>query len=115
MEEDQPSAPPSARDHLANERTLLSWIRTALTVIGLGFIIDRLATEGQRGGIVGIAGIGLVLLGGVVALAGGYSYLSTRRELVSGTFRPQVGLHLAIVAIVAIGALATALFLLGTR
>jgi putative membrane protein len=107
--------PTSARDHLANERTLLSWIRTALTVIGLGFIIDRLATESQRSGIAAFAGIGLVLLGGVVALAGGYSYLSTRRELVSGTFRPQVGLHLAIVAVVAVGALATAVFLLSTR
>lgn len=115
MAGEQEGGPPSARDHLANERTLMSWIRTALTVIGLGFIIDRLAAEGQRGGIAGIAGVCLVLLGGLVALAGGYSYLSTRRELVSGTFRPQVGLHLAVVAIVAVGALATAVFLLGTR
>lgn len=115
MAGNEEGGPPAARDHLANERTLLSWIRTALTVIGLGFIIDRLATESQRSGIAAFAGIGLVLLGGVIALAGGYSYLSTRRQLVSGTFRSQVSLYMAVVAIVIIGALATAAFLLSTH
>ncbi len=46
----QPVAPPSVRDHLANERTLLSWMRTALAVIALGFLVDRLAvSEGVHG------------------------------------------------------------------
>jgi putative membrane protein len=107
-------APPSVRDHLANERTLLSWIRTALTVIGLGFIVDRLAAEGQRAGIAAFAGVGLVLLGGVVALVGAYSYLSARRELSTGTYRAAVGLHLAIVGIVALGSLVVAAFLISS-
>lgn len=28
-------------DHLANERTFLAWVRTAIAVIGLGFVVSR--------------------------------------------------------------------------
>jgi putative membrane protein len=107
--------PPTVRDHLANERTLLAWIRTALTVIGLGFIVARLAVEGEQGPIEALAGVGLVILGGAVAIAGAYSYLSARRELLTGAYRPAVWLHLVVVAAVVVGALVVAAFLLGTR
>jgi putative membrane protein len=30
------------RDHLANERTYLAWVRTALALIGLGFVLARM-------------------------------------------------------------------------
>ncbi len=30
------------RDHLANERTFLAWIRTALGLLGLGFVLARM-------------------------------------------------------------------------
>jgi len=44
-----PGAPDSsrtarAREHLANERTLFAWIRTALALMGLGFGAGILAT-----------------------------------------------------------------------
>ena len=108
----QDFTPPAIRDHLANERTLLAWMRTALTVIGLGFIVDRLAVESDASGVLGIAGIGLVVLGGLVAALGGYSYTSTRRQMATGTYRPHVGLHLVTVAIVVIGAGVVATYLL---
>jgi putative membrane protein len=107
--------PPSVRDHLANERTLLAWMRTALTVIGLGFIVDRLALEGAAQRVEALAGVGLVLLGGVIALGGAWSFLRARRELASGTYRPAAGLHLALVGAVVLGALAVALFFVATR
>ena len=107
--------PPTVRDHLANERTLLAWIRTALTVIGLGFIVDRLAVGGEAGRLEALAGIGLVILGGAVAVAGAYSYLSARRELTAGTYRPAVALHLVVVGAVVVGALVVAVFLLTSR
>jgi putative membrane protein len=107
--------PPTVRDHLANARTLLAWIRTALTVIGLGFLVDRLAAQGEAGSVETWAGIVLVLLGAALALAGAYSYLRARRELSSGTYRPAVGVHLAVVAITVLGALLVVAFLLSTR
>lgn len=104
--------PPSVRDHLANERTLLAWMRTALTVIGLGFIIDRLALEDAPGDTLSAwIGIALVLLGGLLAAGGAWSFLRARRELTTGSYTPAVGLHLALVAAVVAGALAVALFL----
>src|SRR2546429_4166574 len=29
------------REHLANERTLLAWVRTAIALMGLGFVVAR--------------------------------------------------------------------------
>lgn len=110
-ERPEPTGPPSVRDHLANERTLLAWVRTALTIIGLGFLIDRLSVGSSVSPLAAYAGIGLVLFGGVVALAGAYSYLNARRELATGTFRSQVRLHMAVVGVVVLGALVVALFL----
>jgi putative membrane protein len=31
------------REHLANERTFLAWVRTAIALIGLGFVIVKFA------------------------------------------------------------------------
>ncbi len=31
----------SARDHLANERTLMAWSRTGIAIIALGFVVAR--------------------------------------------------------------------------
>lgn len=111
-DEGGPTAPPSVRDHLANERTLLAWIRTALTVIGLGFIVDRLAIAGDAAEWQSWAGVALVLVGALVAVAGAVSYMNARRELATGAFRPQVWLHMALVGLVVIGALTVAGFLL---
>ena len=107
--------PPSVRDHLANERTLLAWIRTALTVVGLGFIVDRLALTDGSGTLEALAGVGLVILGGLIAVAGGWSFMRARNELITGSYRPAISLHLALVGAVVIGALVVAVFLLTSR
>jgi putative membrane protein len=54
-----------ARDHLANERTFLAWIRTSLAVIGLGVLVGKLIeTDGLAAEVIGIAmvGFGAVML-----------------------------------------------------
>lgn len=60
------------RVYFAAERTLLAWIRTGLTVVGLGFVVARfgLFLRVMRGGADATAstgstliGVGLVLLG----------------------------------------------------
>lgn len=96
----EPAGQPSLRDHLANERTLLAWIRTAITFIGLGFLVDRLALATDAPTWEAYAGIGLVIFGSFIALAGAYSYLNTRRQLATGSSRPAVAMHLVIVALV---------------
>ena len=106
--------PPSIRDHLANERTLLAWIRTSVTVVGLGFVLDRLALPSGGSVVEAFAGVALVLFGASLAVAGGYSYLLARRELMTGTFQPAVRLHLFVVGAVVAGALLVAALLIAT-
>jgi putative membrane protein len=103
---------PTPRDHLANERTLLAWIRTAITVVGLGFIVDRLAVQGQATTIETWAGIAMVLFGAVLAAVGGYSYMRTERDLNAGSYRPTVTLYVVLIAAVAIVAIGVAVLLI---
>lgn len=92
-------------DHLANERTFLAWIRTAITIIGLGFVVARfglflrVATGAGNGTspISQIVGVFLVLAGSALV---GFSLLRFRRvqaELEEGryTVRGDVELILA--------------------
>ncbi|CAN5586291.1 DUF202 domain-containing protein [soil metagenome] len=103
------------RDHLANERTLLAWQRTALGVIAVGFLVDRFALGDSGPTLSGtVLGVGLVALGAVVALVGASRFVRTEREIDTQTYRPSVLAHLVITAAVVIGAVAVALFLLST-
>jgi len=69
----KPYNPNRARDHLANERTYLAWIRTAVAFLGIGIVVVRLRyifptqmpvhNHGWKLGLVfGISGLLLVLL-----------------------------------------------------
>lgn len=65
------------RDRLANERTLLAWLRTGLAFMGLGLVIARFAWLARVAGIADaesyharVVGVVLVLLGGATAAVG---------------------------------------------
>ena len=69
-------------DHAANERTFLAWVRTAIAIMALGFLVQkfdlflRIASASltarslsERNQIVGdIAGLLLIVLGGAMEL-----------------------------------------------
>ncbi len=113
-----PPATPGAgvRDHLANERTLLAWVRTALTIIGLGFIIGRLLVEDEGPDIfLTAASVALVLLGGLASLLAARRFLRTEREIEAGDFHPSSRLDVALAGGVAIVALVLAVALVVGR
>jgi len=56
---------------LANERTLLAWIRTGLTLIAGGVAVAFVATDSTYGTI---AGLGAITFGGLLALVGYIRY-----------------------------------------
>lgn len=103
-----PANPNRARDHLANERTFLAWVRTGIATIIFGFAIGRfsialrefLHLEGQSAATSGItAWFGVIsIVGGVLlVLAGLARYRRTRVQLDQDAFEPA-GFVIDIVA-----------------
>ncbi len=99
------------RDHLANERTLLAWQRTALTVVGLGFLVDRFAFDSADGGVSALLGMGLIVLGAALSVVGLQRYLRTEREIDTATYRTSILAHLFLTGAIVAGAAALALYL----
>lgn len=96
----------AVRDHLANERTLLAWVRTAITVIGLGFIVGRFVNDGAGGGGWGVwLGAVLALAGAATVLAGLRRYLVVEREIDTETYHSAPLVHVILTGVVAIMAL----------
>jgi putative membrane protein len=73
-----------ARDHLANERTFLAWVRTSLAFVGLGILVAELVEfEGTKAELVGL---GLVVVGAVSVLSATARYLRLARHLDEGKY-----------------------------
>jgi putative membrane protein len=91
--------PNRARDHLANERTFLAWVRTGVAIIVFGFAIGRFsiamrqltALQGHPLLTTGMSvwmGSGAIAAGVMLIVAGLVRYRKTRAQLDSGTFEP---------------------------
>jgi putative membrane protein len=99
-----------ARDHLANERTFLAWVRTALGIIGLGVLLAKLVeTEGL---LAEIAGLAMVGMGGAALLYAVVRYERVRELLDSGRFRAASTGPLLLAAIALVVAVAGVVFVL---
>jgi putative membrane protein len=99
----------AVRDHLANERTLLAWQRTALALVGIGFLVERFALDPTGSGDAGsILGALLILGGALIAVVGAYRFVRTEREIDSGSYRPAILAHLVLAAVIVVAAIAIA-------
>ncbi len=104
--EEKPGGPPrreaETREHLANERTLLSWVRTGVGLISIGLVVERAgALAGAQSapvGASGIFGVALALLGCLTLVIGTAQFLRNRRRIIEGDFTPAVAAYLVIVA-----------------
>ncbi|MGB8063644.1 MAG: DUF202 domain-containing protein [Candidatus Sulfotelmatobacter sp.] len=123
----EPNANPNrARDHMANERTFLAWVRTGAAIIVFGFAIGRFsiairqltALQGHGVRTAGISvwmGSGTIVAGLLLVIAGLLRYRKTRARLDAGTFEPAgLGLDLLTILTVLIG-LALAGYLIYTE
>jgi putative membrane protein len=88
-----------ARDHLANERTFLAWIRTAAAIVVFGFAIGRFSLAMHQltaltGHAVRTAGLSVwlgaisIVAGVAMAVAGLVRYRRVRTQLDAGKFEP---------------------------
>jgi uncharacterized membrane protein YidH (DUF202 family) len=77
--------PGGVRDHLANERTQLAWIRTGANVMVVGLAVARFADRGDLT-VASLCAGGLLLLTGALAVAyGTVRYRRVAAELRVGT------------------------------
>ncbi len=103
----------AVRDHLANERTLLAWQRTALAVVGIGFLVDRFALGPAGSTVVGsVLGLVLIALGAATSVVGAYRFVRTEREIDTQTYRPAVLAHLVLTGAVVVGAVVLMLYVI---
>lgn len=88
-----------ARDHLANERTFLAWVRTGAAIVVFGFAIGRFsiairqltAMQGHPAHTTGLSvwmGTAAIVTGVAMVIAGLMRYRRTRAQLDAGEFQP---------------------------
>jgi putative membrane protein len=92
------------REHLANERTLLSWVRTGISLISLGLVVERAGALVDASLKVGstssseLFGLALALLGALTLVMGTVQFLRYRRRIATDDFVPSIVTYLVVVA-----------------
>ena len=97
------------RDHFANERTFLSWMRTGLATITFGFVIERfglvlreLGLKGQQVLPIHVSsffGVSLTALGVIIMIVALINFLHNRRAIDTGQFQPPVNFAIMLTAL----------------
>lgn len=90
----------NTRDHLANERTFLAWVRTSVGIMAFGFVVVKFSlfvkqlamllgkpNSIQQKGYSAVMGISLVAVGTITLVLAFIRYKKTERQINSGGFR----------------------------
>jgi putative membrane protein len=92
------------REHLANERTLLSWVRTGVGLISIGLVVERAGALVRvapvnigSAGASELFGLALALLGVLTLVIGTIQFLRNRRRISTGDFVPSAAAYLIVV------------------
>src|ERR1035437_10443893 len=105
-------------EHLAVERTFLAWVRTSISIIGLGFVVAkfgvwvrelaaRLEPQVQihSTGMSLPMGIGMMAFGGILTVLAAWHCHIVHRAIERGEVRTNRGLIVAVTVAVAVLAL----------
>jgi putative membrane protein len=105
----------AANDELANDRTFLAWLRTALASIGLGVVVAKVAfivNEGHQPihgqALYSAVGISFVVCGAGLVLVGFFQHRRVERSL-DTTARPRWLLAITLLAVAGAGAVSVLL------
>ena len=102
------------REHLANERTLLAWVRTGVGLISVGFVVERAgALAGGDSVVVSeFFGIALVALGCLALIVGSFEFFANRRMIRKNEFVSRPAPYMILVGGSLLVALAFTIYVL---
>ncbi|HLO11397.1 MAG TPA: DUF202 domain-containing protein [Pseudoneobacillus sp.] len=84
-----------AQQHLANERTYLAWIRTAISITGVGFLTTslhftiKISSNHYINTLVIILGIFACAIGFITCVLSTIQYTRKRLEITGGIYTPS--------------------------
>lgn len=96
---------------LANERTFLAWMRTALALIAGGVALDQFVVVAGARDLVTVLGIFAIVLGGIVAVLGMVQWRRADRAMRTATRMDSSSTVMILGSILALFALTIALLL----
>lgn len=110
---EQPGSEPDARFTFANERTFLAWNRTALGCVVGGLAVSHVLKP-ENGSTVGpkVAGLALMVLGGLLAMFSHRNWALSQRALRLREPLPRSPLPMLVSVITALVAAATIVYTL---
>jgi uncharacterized membrane protein YidH (DUF202 family) len=105
-----------ARDHMANERTFLAWVRTSIGIMAFGFVVEKFAlfikqialllgnahlqklpdTSHSLQGYSSIFGVCLVALGVLICLLAFIKYKQVEKQIDNDTYHPSLVLNVIL-------------------
>jgi uncharacterized membrane protein YidH (DUF202 family) len=105
------------RDHMANERTFLAWVRTSIGIMAFGFVVEKFAlfiknlqyflgknnfsnVMPPSSGSSTIFGIVLVAIGALIGLLAFVRYKKIEKEIVDDTYRPSIILDILVAMVI---------------
>jgi putative membrane protein len=115
-----------SREHLANERTFLAWIRTSIALMGFGFVIVKsslflkqlsllLETRGVPfKGYSSLVGVIMVAIGVIIAILAFLQYKNNEKHLKNNYFVSSPMLSLFITLIIIAGGIFLIFYLLAS-
>jgi putative membrane protein len=116
--------PAHPTDHLANERTFLAWVRTAVTIMAFGFVVARFGLllhelSGSSSAVPPTpvsqaTGVLLVLAGSLILVVAFLRFLATRSDLESDRYRSRAALEWALTILMVLVGGGLAAYLLAT-
>ncbi len=107
FDEEEEDSSERLQQYLANQRTFLSWVRTSIALIGLGFAIERFsiflqqfrliadphttgnAASGTTHEYSALVGIGMIFVGTVLIIYALKNYLDSNKTIASGRYMPK--------------------------
>ncbi len=113
-----------SREHFANERTFLAWIRTSIALMGFGFIIVKFAVflrqisvmletkQVSSNGYGDVVGVIMVALGVIIAVFAFFQYKKNERQISSNVYYSASLLSLLLLLVILIGGVLLIYYLL---